>query len=153
MALAAERDYELSRNTPDTANGDNTSVGADLSRPPPIYRPSDTLHTLINLLNLIITPVRTMPSYFTFNQINWTHQRVRAKRWTVRRGPIYRARGEVWPMPSIASTLSLTQTNGNTQFANNIPLRKNLQTSHNLLKPCLTKLHRTIHQQIGLPGR
>ncbi len=38
-----------------------------------------------------------------FNKISWTSQRVRVKRWTVRRGPIYRARGvEGWPISSIA---------------------------------------------------
>ncbi len=33
------------------------------------------------------------------------------------------------------------------------PTKKDLQTSHNPLKPFLTKLHRTIHQQIGLSRR
>ena len=33
-------DYDLSQNTLNIMNGDDTAVGADLSRAPPIYRPT-----------------------------------------------------------------------------------------------------------------
>ena len=40
-------------------NGDDTAVGADLSRPPPIYRPPETHpHVHSKKLKFIITPVR-----------------------------------------------------------------------------------------------
>ena len=43
-------------------NDDDTAVGADLSRPPPIYRPTVTPpHIPINLLIFIIGPPTPIP--------------------------------------------------------------------------------------------
>ena len=48
-------DYELSKMNRDTLPGNETAVGADLSRPPPIYRPMRTLlYTLAILIIVII---------------------------------------------------------------------------------------------------
>jgi hypothetical protein len=48
-------DYELSKINRDTLPGNEAAVGADLSRPPPIYRPTATPpHIPMNLLIIII---------------------------------------------------------------------------------------------------